>query len=742
MSTPRWERIKEIVEGALDRDPSEREKFLDKACPDSKMRKEVESLLAHEAEGFLEEPASADFDGPKGAPASDLTGKTLSHYKIQEKLGRGGMGEVFLAQDQSLDRRVALKLLATELEHDETAKKRFLREAKSAAALDHPYICKIYEIGEAEVSLQPERSASGARAVGVGPRGTRKCSFIAMEYIGGETLGDRVKRNALTLLEAQRIASEILEALETAHRENIVHRDLKPSNIMLTVGGHVKVLDFGLAKRMTGPEAADSQFETASQLTGKGMTLGTLAYMSPEQLRGQPVDARSDIFSFGIVLYEMLAGEHPFSKATSMDTAASILNLPQPPLTRYRPEAPELLDHIVSKMLAKEPGERYQLVHEVRTDLERVASGATVPETRLPTIKIPKLEKKQIRIIGAAAFAALVLVAALVFLPDAFGPSTTRAGPPSVAVLPLTNISDDPLESDYLADGISQAVTSKLTQVGLRVTPWETAQRFRDSNRSAEAVARELNVEAVLVGTFQVAGDQILTNVSLIEAENGFQSWADIIVEPYEDIFRMQLRIATGVAESLKKELTGEEVETLAKPAAQSVEAYDFYLQGAHFALEGSQESTNVAFQFFSRAVELDPNLVEAHVGLGSVYSARYNYGWEGGLENLESAEASFEKALRLNPADMRARRGLIFVYFFRGRSEACLIHGKEAARAGEPHDVETLMTQAQAYLMGGIPDRGAPLFRRITEMDPANDGAHWNLTWAHAWAGKLRRGY
>ncbi len=272
------------------------------------------------------------------------------------------MGEVFLARDQTLDRRVALKFLPENLQQDETAKKRFLREAKSAAALDHPYICKIYETGEAEGR-----------------------PFIAMEYVRGETLEHRLAREALPLAEAGRIASEIAEALETAHQSNIVHRDLKPSNIMLTEGGHVKVLDFGLAKRVASSEGTGSQFETASRLTAEGTTLGTVAYMSPEQLRAEAVDARSDIFSFGVVLYEMLAGAHPFAKATSMDSAAAILSQAPRPLSHHRKEVPELLEHVVGKMVAKVPEERYQLVHEVRTDLDRVKdrSGAVpVPARR------------------------------------------------------------------------------------------------------------------------------------------------------------------------------------------------------------------------------------------------------------------------------------------------------------------------------------------------------------------------
>jgi len=258
-------------------------------------------------------------------------GTKLGPYEILAPLGAGGMGEVFLAKDTTLDRQVALKFLPENLQQDETAKKRFLREAKSAAALDHPFICKIYEIGEAE-----------------GP------SFIAMEYVRGQTLEQKLAKGPLPLDETIRIASEIAEALEAAHKEGIVHRDLKPSNVMLTDGGHAKVMDFGLAKRVAPSEEVDSQFETASQLTDKGSTLGTLAYMSPEQLRGESVDARSDIFSFGLVLYQMLAGAHPFSKATPMDTTAAILNQEPGPISRYRKDVPEHLVIIVEKMLAKD----------------------------------------------------------------------------------------------------------------------------------------------------------------------------------------------------------------------------------------------------------------------------------------------------------------------------------------------------------------------------------------------------
>ena len=279
-----------------------------------------------------------------------MIGQTISHYKILEKLGEGGMGEVYLAEDRTLDRRVALKFLPAEMQQDNAARKRFLLEAKSAAALDHPYVCKIFEIGDAEGK-----------------------DFISMEYVAGETLKDRLGRAPLPLKEALEKAAEIAEALETAHKHNIIHRDLKPSNIMLTPEGHVKVMDFGLAKRLLPAEGADGQEETLSaSLTSSGVTVGTLAYMSPEQLRGEELDSRSDIFSFGIVLYEMLTRTHPFKKAQPMETGNAILNEVPLSLSALRSDDSPLLQHAVRKMLAKELHRRYQSIHEVHTDLDEL----------------------------------------------------------------------------------------------------------------------------------------------------------------------------------------------------------------------------------------------------------------------------------------------------------------------------------------------------------------------------------
>ncbi|MDA2923932.1 serine/threonine protein kinase [Acidobacteria bacterium AH-259-L09] len=325
-----------------------------------------------------------------------MVGQTISHYRVLEKLGEGGMGEVFLAQDTSLDRKVALKFLPEFLQEDPIACKRFLREAKSAAALDHPYICKIYEVGEAEGK-----------------------DFIAMEYVPGETLRDRLARGPLPFKEALQKAAEVAEALEKAHATGIVHRDLKPSNIMLTPEGHVKVMDFGLAKQLTPAEGLVGQEETISgSLTKTGTTLGTLAYMSPEQMRGQRVDTRSDIFSFGVMLYEMLAGVHPFRKDLPMDTGNAILNETPPPLARYTDNIPELLQHTVRKMLAKEPDRRYQLMHEVRTDLGQLMEeiGYSLISATAPIVSPRPQWWQRNRLLWPAATALGIIVAGALWL--------------------------------------------------------------------------------------------------------------------------------------------------------------------------------------------------------------------------------------------------------------------------------------------------------------------------------------
>ena len=423
----RWQKIDKILEVALEQKVADRSAFLEEACAgDEALREEVESLLAadEQAEDLMEEPAlEMEAKGMAEHRVSSLVGLQIGSYKILSLLGVGGMGEVYCAEDLRLGRKVALKFLTQALQQNSAAKKRLLREAKSAAALDHPYICKIYEIGEAEGK-----------------------SFITMEYIQGETLKDKLAKGPLPLKDALEKAAEIAEALEEAHKQGIVHRDLKPSNVMLTPQGHAKVMDFGLAKRLVPTEGVDSQEEAS--LTKTGMTFGTLTYMSPEQLRGEDVDTRSDIFPFGIVLYEMLTGVHLFKKDTPMETANAILNEASAPLSLHMDEVPPVLQHTVKKMLAKEPDRRYQLIHDVGTDLGELierrrdsqevrgeVQDALAPAT--VTMSVP--ERKGRERLAWSLVAVLALVAAVALLVGSFRSVDRGEIPIKVSVAPPEN---------------------------------------------------------------------------------------------------------------------------------------------------------------------------------------------------------------------------------------------------------------------------------------------------------------
>jgi serine/threonine-protein kinase len=393
MDPERWKQIEALCHAALKRDEEERAAFLEEACgADEDLRQEVESLLEHqrEAEDFIERPAmEVAAKGLAEDRGRELVGGKIGPYKVLSLLGTGGMGEVYLAEDTSLARKVALKFLPLALQQDDVAHERFIREAKSAAAIEHPYICNIKEVAKTDDGQD----------------------FIVMEYVEGQTLKDKLERGKISLKEAMQIGCEVAEALEKAHNHGVVHRDFKPSNIMITMEGHAKVMDFGLAKKAVTEEGKEEDLTSA--LTREGSTLGTPAYMSPEQIRAQPVDHRSDIFSFGIVLYEMLTGVHPFRRTTPGETTGAILHEEPASLASCLDEAPELLQHTVRKMLAKDPERRYQLIHEVRTDLlelEDESPGEMLADLRpLPRRSGPRLWLVLPWVIVVVGLAALIL---------------------------------------------------------------------------------------------------------------------------------------------------------------------------------------------------------------------------------------------------------------------------------------------------------------------------------------------
>ena len=720
MSAERHSRAQELFEQAEILSTGERESFLRTACrDDAALRREVDELLEAAAsmpEDFLEPP--------RPPPAQRVpVGETIAHYRVLKRLGAGGMGEVYLAEDERLKRRVALKILPPELAGSPERLERFQREAEAVAALNHPNIVTIHSI----------ESVEGLR-------------FLTMELVDGPTLRQLLDRaDPLPVADVLDLALQIAEGLAEAHAAGIVHRDLKPGNVMVAPNGRVKLLDFGLA-RTAGPlQAGGGQPQPRTPITKDGAILGTVAYMSPEQLAGRPVDSRSDIFSLGIVLFELATGRHPFPAETEASILAKILEREPDDLLELRPDLPRPLERLVARCLEKDPAKRHQDTAQLARDLRRLrrAEKATSTTALRPSLdgSVPSPGRRSV----LAAAAAIALVLGALGLWHWSTPGNTPGLPErdlSVAVLPLRNISQDPEESDYLAEGIGQAVATRLTQAGLRVAPWETVQRLLEArpHLAAKEISEELGVETLLTGTFLLVEDRLRTTHTLVDA-SGIAEWAGEFDEAFEDIFTIQSQIALRVAESLKPHLTPEELALIDEPESENLDAYDFYLQGAHFLHADDRNSTEVALEYFRRALEIDPELGEAHIGLGAAHSTLYVNMW-GGVDNLRVAEESYLAALRLEPASsptaMRARRGLISVEGDRGRSEEVLIHARDARRLGRPDDVETLSAVAEGYAYGGFAELAVPIFRRILELDPLNEGAAWQLVISANWAAEI----
>jgi len=576
-----------------------------------------------------------------------MIGTTIAHYRIEEKLGEGGMGRVYRARDSKLNRKVALKFLSPHLQQDDVALKRFLREAKSAAAIDHPYICNIFEI---------VRTGEGQ-------------NLIVMEYVEGQTLKEKLGTGPMSASEAVQIATEISEALELAHDRGIVHRDLKPSNIMLTPQNHVKVMDFGLAKRINAK--ANGKQEVTATLTREGSTLGTLAYMSPEQLKGAPVDPRSDIFSFGILLYEMLTGVHPFRRGQPVETVSAILLADPAPLKQLNKKISDQLENTVLKMLAREPEDRYQSIH-------RLLSRLNDPVTALTQTRRSKVSRWfRERFIGRTT-------------PEESKGEAPR--PRSIAVLPLANLSGDTAQ-EYFADGITEALITDLAKIGaLKVISRSSTMIYKGTQKSLADIARELKVEALVEGSVLREGDRVGITAQLIEACTGHNLWADRYERNLTSILALQGEVAQAIAREIRITLTKGEKALLNRTRQVNPQAYDAYLRGQFHWYKLTPEDLETAMHYFELALEKDPDYALAYVGIALVwigrqqmgvtpaheagpklrkavqqaaelddtiaevhYASALGMGWD--QWDWEKAEIEFQRAIELNPnyADVRA---------------------------------------------------------------------------------------
>ena len=664
----------------------------------------------------------------------------LGHYEILSKLGAGGMGEVYLARDKNLDRLVALKVLPAEVSNDKQRRMRFTQEARAASALNHPNIAHIYEISEVE-----------------------GFTFIAMEYVEGQSLEQRLA-DPISCSEIIQIGSQAADALAQAHTRRIIHRDIKSSNIMLTSSGQVKILDFGLAKFQHTETSGDQPTQVKTEANA---VVGTVPYMSPEQALGKAIDHRSDIFSLGVVLYQLVTGRLPFSGKTAPETLNLITNAEAEAMARFNYDVPAELERIIRKCLEKDRERRYQSAADLVVDLKNLQRDS---ESSMPLAR-PKVTKTQ----RWASGLGLIVIGLMALSITGFywyrrsekvDRRVVSQAVGSIAVLPFANSNGDQ-NNEYLSDGITESIINSLSQLpSLRVMARTTMFRYKGKEVDPQIVGRDLQVDAVLTGRVLQQNNTLVIQADLMNVSDGSQLWGEHYTRKLVDVFAIQDEIAKQITDRLRQRLTGEEQKLVTKHYTENTEAYDLYLKGRYFSGKGTEDAHKKAIEYYRQATALDPNYALAYVGIASSYAslggvlgyqsptenypkskefamralaldetlaeahsalATYslNYEW-----NWPEAEQQYKRAIELNPNYGIAHAGYGTYLEALGRFDEA-VRERQLAQKSDPlspfavADVGYPLYYARQY------DEAIKQYRRALELDP-------KFSWGHLWIGQV----